>query len=272
MTSPNTDAATGDTSATAPITLERRGPLAIATISAPPLNLMDQQMLDALVSVLDAVEADLPRALLFRAEGKIWTGGVDVEMFSGRTAATGADLWNAVLSVAQRVEALPLPTLLSAHSLCLTWGFELALACDLLIAGERAKFGLVEAVVGLTPSMGGVQRLAARAGSARAREFVMTGDPYDAATMRDWGVVNWLFPEGDLEQETLRIAERLANGPTVAHSATKQLVKAVENDGVAAADALVPDVCGALFETEDLQNAVRTFLEHGPGHATFEGR
>jgi Enoyl-CoA hydratase/isomerase len=91
-------------------------------------------------------------------------------------------LFAGLVSLAQRVAALPCPTVFAAHGLCLTWGFELALACDLILASERALFGLIEATVGLTPSMGGTQRLAERAGSGRARELVMSAERYDATT------------------------------------------------------------------------------------------
>src|SRR5438067_2232129 len=90
----------------------------------------------------------------------------------------------------QRLEEMPFPTLSSVHALCLTAGFELSLGCDLIFAAESARFGLVERVVGLTPGAGGTQRVAERAGPARAREFVMSGDLYDAATLERWNVIN----------------------------------------------------------------------------------
>lgn len=257
---------------TAPVTVSFEGDLAIATVSAPPLNLMDDAMIAGVVAALDEFERRGPRAVLWRAEGRVWTGGVDVEVFAGRDAQTGAELWRAVLEIAHRNEALRCPTIFSAHALCLTWGFELAMACDLLIAGEGASFGLVEAVVGLTPSMGGTQRLAARAGSARAKEFVMTGNLYDARTLHDWGAVNWVVPDDELAARTLELAQRLAAGPTVAHAATKQILAALDSGGVRAADELVPEVSGALFESEDLRGGVASFLADGPGKAKFSGK
>ena len=86
----------------------------------------------------------------------------------------------------------------SSHGLCLTAGLELSLACDLLWAAEGVQFGLVEKVVGITPLMGGTQRMAERAGTARAREFVMTGRLYDAQKMHQWGVVNRVLALEDL--------------------------------------------------------------------------
>ena len=122
------------------------------------------------------------------------------------------------------IEALPCPVVFAAHGLTLTAAFEIALACDVILAGPRAKFGLVETVVGLTPSMGGPQRLAERAGSGRARELVMTGDVYDAATMAAWGVVNAVHD--DVESAARALATRLADGPTKAHAATKEIIAA----------------------------------------------
>ena len=158
------------------------------------------------------------------------------------------------------------------HGLCLTAGFELSLACDMIWADESAMFGLVEIVVGLTPLMGGTQRVAERAGPARARELVMSGGLYDAATMERWNVVNRVLPDADLVEKSMRFAERLAAGPTRAHDATKRIVRATLDHGVRGADDRAADIAGPLFDTEDLQRAVKTFLDEGPGKATFEGR
>ncbi len=154
--------------------------------------------------------------MIFEARGKVVSGGVDVTEFrdiaEGPDPATrGAQLWARLLKVSQTIEDLPVPTVFAAHGLTLTAAFELALACDILLAAEKASFGLVEIVVGLTPSMGGPQRLAERAGPARARE------------------------------------------------------------GARAADALVPEVSGALVRTDDLRGAVASFLAEGPGKATYTG-
>jgi enoyl-CoA hydratase/carnithine racemase len=130
----------------------------------------------------------------------------------------------------------------------------------------------VEIVVGLTPSMGGPQRLAERAGPARARELVYTGQLFDAATMERWNVVNRVWPDDDFAEKARKLADRLANGPTKAHAATKALVKAQKEGGARAADAIVADVSSPLFATEDLKNAVKSFLSEGPGKATYEGR
>ncbi|WP_194815264.1 enoyl-CoA hydratase/isomerase family protein [Nocardia sp. XZ_19_385] len=245
--------------------------IAVLTLANPPLNLFDQAMLDALIADLAELTANPPRAVLIRAEGKLVSGGVDVHVFDGLSVEQGAELWRSLFArIIHPLEALPCPVVFAAHGLTLTAAFEMAVACDIILAAPKAKFGLVETVVGLTPSMGGPQRLAERAGSGRAREFVMTGDLYDAATMADWGVVNAVHD--DVETAARQLVHRLAQGPTKAHVATKEIIGAWRSGGVAHADSVTPEVSGALFATEDLKGAVRSFLEVGPGKATYTGR
>jgi enoyl-CoA hydratase/carnithine racemase len=254
--------------------LERReGGLAVITLDSPPLNLFDQRMIDDLRAAVADVAAAPPRALLIRAEGRAVSGGVDVNVFAGLTPEQGSALWDEQLGMIDALERLPAPIVFAAHALTLTAAFELALACDLIVASPKAKFGLVEKVVGLTPSIGGTQRLAERAGSGRARHFVMSGGIFDAAEMERWGVVNLIYEEDNFEAASRQLAAELAAGPTKAHAMTKHILRRFREDGIPAADEAVRTEAPELFATEDLRNAVRTFLEKGgPGHATFEGR
>jgi enoyl-CoA hydratase len=255
------------------ISVEHDGPLAILTIDSPPLNLFTRELISELSGAVERIEADPPRGLLVRAEGRAVSGGVDVHLFDGLSPAQAADLWRELLGLIHRVEELALPTVFAAHALCLTAAFELSLGCDLLLAAESARFGLVETVVGLTPAMGGTQRLSERAGPARARELVMTGALYDAATLERWNVVNRVLPDAGFDAAARAFALGLAQGPTRAHAATKAIVRAgLRGGGARAADERVPELAGDLFATEDLRGAVRSFLEHGPGHASYEGR
>lgn len=255
-----------------PIRLERDGGLAVATFDSPPLNLFNRDMLEALQGVIAAVEADPPRALLFRAEGRAVSGGVDVHEFEGLTPEQGSQLWDGLIGLVERVEALPLPVVFAAHALTLTAAFELALGCDLIVAAGSAQFGLVEKVVGLTPSMGGTQRLAERAGSGRARHFVMSGALFGAEEMERWGVVNVVLEDEGFDENARAFAAELAAGPTKAHAMTKRILRRYREGGIPAADETVRREAADLFATEDLQRAVKTFLEKGPGQAEFEGR
>ena len=254
-----------------PVRLDRENGLAVATPDNPPLNLFDLRLFDALADTVSAIESEPPRALLVRAEGKVVSGGVDVAVFDGLTPEDAVALWRLLLALVHRIEELPFPTIFAAHALTLTAALEIALACDLLVAARSAKFAFAETVVGLTPSMGGTQRIAARAGPARAREMVLTGELYDAATLQGWGVVNKVWNDDGFDERARELATRLAQGPTLAHAATKRIVRAFEEGGVLRADEIVPETSGALFATEDLKGAVRSFLEHGPGHAVYRG-
>lgn len=246
--------------------------LAVLTLDSPPLNLFDGRMFDGLVAAVAEVEAEPPRALLVRAEGRAVSGGVDVAGFEGVTPERASELWDELIGLVERVERLPLPVVFAAHALTLTAAFELALGCDLILAARSAKFGLVEKVVGLTPSMGGTQRLAERAGSGRARELVMTGELFGAEQLAGWGVVNRVFDDDGFDERTRAFAAELAAGPTKAHAMTKHVLRRYREGGIAAADEAIRTEAGQLFATEDLQRAVKTFLEQGPGHAEFQGR
>ena len=159
---------------------ERHGDVGVVVVDSPPLNLWTSELHRDLEAALDEAESEQVRALVLRAEGRAFTAGVDVLHFQGKTPDEADEIFQALVRVAQRLEDLPLPTLASVHALCLTWGLEVALGCDLIFAAESAKFGLVEKVVGLTPAGGGTQRIAERAGPARARELVMSGELFDA--------------------------------------------------------------------------------------------
>lgn len=254
------------------VTVERDGPLAVVTHDSPPVNLWDEDTIAGFEAALDALETDPPRAVLIRAEGRIVSGGVDVKIFEQVAGGEGGhDLWVRMLSVPQRIEALQVPTVFAAHALCLTASFEVSLSCDILLAAEAAKFGLVERVVGLTPAMGGTQRLVERAGPARAREIIYTGALFDAATLERWNVVNRVLGDDGFDEAARAFATDLANGPTQAFAAGKKIVRAALEGGVSRADAITPEVAGQLFDTDDLKEAVTSFLTQGPGKAKFTG-
>ncbi|MZG19371.1 enoyl-CoA hydratase/isomerase family protein, partial [Streptomyces sp. SID5914] len=249
-----------------------------------PLNLFDEKVFvawertaDELTALTDPASADRARAVLIEARGRVVSAGVDVSVFSSicgqpDSVSRAGALWARLLRIVQTIEDLPVPTVFAAHGLTLTAAFELALACDLLVAAESATFGLVEVVVGLTPSMGGAQRLAERAGPARAKELIYSGERHDAARLERWDVVNRVFPDDGFAQRAREYARRLAAGPTCAHAVTKRLVTTAVREGVRAADDEMPTASSALFATSDLAAGVTSFLRDGPGKASYEGR
>jgi enoyl-CoA hydratase/carnithine racemase len=241
-------------------------------IADPPLNLFGLELVGELAGAVEEARASDARAILVRAEGENFSAGANVEMFLDRDEAAARELLEGFMSAIGRFAAIEVPTVAAVQGLCLAAGLEVALSCDLIWAAEGSQLGLVEAVIGATPFGGGTQRLVARAGAGRAAEAVLTGRPYPAQTMLDWGVVNRVVPGTELLEKTRSFVKRLAGGPTRAHAATKRMIQLAVDDGVEAADEALPSVGARVMASQDLQNGSRMLLEQGPGHAVFEGR
>lgn len=241
-------------------------------ISDPPLNLFGLELSRQLATAAaQAAESDA-RAVLIRAEGENFSAGADVNMFLGRDEAAARELLEEFVPAIRRFSEIEAPTVAAVQGLCLTAGFEIALACDLIWAAEGTQLGLIEAVIGATPFGGGTQRLVARAGAARAAEIVFGARFYPAEKMLEWGVVNRVLPGEELERKSREFVARLAAGPTLAHAATKRMIALAVDEGVEAADRALPEAGARVIASEDLQNGARTLLERGPGEAGFEGR
>src|SRR5580704_1360341 len=258
------------------VRFETSGALGIITLANPPLNLFNGELIEDLRAAVTEAKQTPLRALLVGAEGKIFSGGADVVVFKGTTPAEARERFTSHLRMIADLEELPFPTIAAVHGLCIAAGLELALACDLIWAAASARFGQAEASIGTTTLLGGVQRLAERAGPSRAREIIYTADQYDAATFERWNIVNKVVPDENLERETRAFAEHLASGATLAFAAGKKIVRAYLERGIRAADALVDEIAPALFETADMRAGVDGLIEHGPRQfrdkVIFQGR
>src|SRR3954465_11505173 len=134
---------------TTPIRLERDGNVVSIVLSNPPLNLFGDDAWGALVDCIEEVEGSDARALVWRADGEIFTGGVDVNSFKRvQEAGSASDSFGSLIPGVRRIEQLPIPTLALVHGLCLTAGLEISLGCDMIWATESARFGLAAAGVG----------------------------------------------------------------------------------------------------------------------------
>jgi enoyl-CoA hydratase/carnithine racemase len=258
------------------VRFETSDALGVITLANPPLNLFDQGLIDDLRAAVNQAGQHALRALIVRAEGKNFSGGADVAIFQNKTAEEARERFTSHLRMIADLEELPFPTIAAVQGACMAAGLEIALACDLIWAGSSARFGQVEASIGTTTLLGGVQRLAERAGPSRAREIIYTADQYDAATFERWNIVNKVVPDENLERETRAFAERLANGATLAFAVGKKIVRAYLERGIRAADALVDEIAPALFETADMRAGVDGMIEHGPrqfrNKVIFRGR
>lgn len=241
-------------------------------LNAPPLNLLGQDLFAAMRDAMRRAHESDARAVLVRAEGDAFSAGADVKMFQGLDQEDARTFLAGVIDLIAGLERLTVPTLAVVQGLCFGGGLEVALACDLIWAAEDAQLGQLEAVIGGIPFAGGTQRLAARAGSARALEMVYTGGPYPAGRLQEWGIVNRTLPADQLLPKARSFAARLAAGPTVAHAASKDVVRAWRSEGVAAADAVTISAGARVMASDDLQEGVRSLLTAGPGNAVFHNR
>jgi enoyl-CoA hydratase/carnithine racemase len=249
-----------------------KGDVGEIVLDDPPLNLFGLELSRDLAVAAGQARDSAARAILLRAEGENFSAGANVEMFLDRDEQAARELIEEFLPAVRRFAEIEVPTVAAVQGFCLAAGLEVALSCDLIWAAEGTQLGLVEAVIGATPFGGGTQRLVARAGAGRAAEAVLTGRAYPAETMLEWGVVNRIVAAGELHEKAQGFVERLAAGPTLAHTATKQMIQLTVDEGVDAADAALPEAGARVMASRDLQNGARTLLKRGPGHATFEGR
>jgi enoyl-CoA hydratase/carnithine racemase len=262
--------------ATESVTYERIGDVGVITLQEGRLNLFTNDSFLKLEEILHEIPTSGIRALVLRSGAEHFSAGVNVEIFKDVSADEARAMFGRLLPNLTKMEDLPFPTISAVHGVCAAAGLELSLGCDLIWAGESAMFVQIEAMIGAATFLGGAQRLAERAGSARAKEIVFTADLYDAATFERWNIVNKVVPDAELWDQTLAFATRLAAGPTRAHAVTKRLIRSYLEDGILTADREILDVATRLFETEDMQGNVRTLLEHGAKgqreRAQFEGR
>jgi enoyl-CoA hydratase/carnithine racemase len=233
-----------------------------------PHNLLGPDLMEPLLAALQRAASQNARAVLLKSGLRHFCAGADWALFENRNISEAFD----AVATLRAFEEYPLPVICAVHGLCLGGGLELALACDYLVAARSARLGSVEATLGLHPLMGAVQRVAQRAGALRAKEMVMLGRRYDPDTLAGWGLVNLVVDDEDLDATAEAIGLELANGPTVAHTATKALVSVAVNNGVAGADEAMRVVQRPIWASQDFAEGLRSFSANGPGAARFVGR
>lgn len=261
------------------VQLETTGSVAVLTMSNPPANLFTFELMRDLLQGVHSAEAAGARAMLLRSDGELFSGGANVAMFHGTAPAAARTMLTEGFELIHAIEVAPFPVIAEVHGLCLAAGLEIALACDLIIAAENAVFGQVEAAIGAATFLGGVYRIAQRAGTHRAFEITFSGDHFDAATFEHWNIINRVVPTDELHSQALQWARKLAAGPTAAHTVTKRLVHHATDYGVRRTDDYLLDTATPLFATDDMQRAVGQLLTQGArefmagrDELIFEGR
>ena len=230
--------------------------VATLVLNHPPQNRIDVQMASELAEALDAVERSDARVVLLRADGPDFSFGGDIVDWPNMDVRELRTLFERYMSVFNRFERLPLPVIAAVHGLCFGGGFELAVRADVIFAAESARFGHPEQSLGIVTLLGGIYRVAERAGRSRASEWALTSEQVPAPVMAAAGVVNRVVPDAALVTEATAFAQRLAGGPTRAYAAHKALLRAWAVGGVAAADEAMFDIAMPLFETEDVKAAL----------------
>jgi len=249
------------------VSVRRTGEVLVATLEHPPVNALSHGVRVGLMAALDAAAADPGvRALVLRGAGRNFSAGADVREF-GRPFAPPE-----LGEVIERTEAFDKPVIAALHGSALGGGLELALACHFRVALAGTRLGLPEVKLGIIPGGGGTQRLPRLVGVARAKDLILTGRQVDAAEALAIGLVDRVVEPGELLDAAIAYAADLARGPLAAHALAKQAIdrglEGTLSDGLA----LEQQAFVEVFRTEDSQAGVASFLEHGPGKATFTGR
>jgi enoyl-CoA hydratase/carnithine racemase len=218
-------------------------------------------MVDELAAAVTAIERSDARAVLVRSEGENFSFGGDIMSWPGADVRELRSRFEHYMSVFNRFERLPLPVIAAVQGLCFGGGLELALRADMIFAGESATFGHPEQTLGIVTVLGGIYRVAERAGRSRASEWAMTSEKVPAATMERFGVVNRVVSDTELVTQARAFAQKAAQGPTRAYAAHKALLRAWAVGGVSSADDAMFDIAMPLFETDDVQRGLKSAVD-----------
>jgi enoyl-CoA hydratase/carnithine racemase len=248
---------------------------AVATIrlERPPMNALNAQVQDEIAAAAAQVTADQEvRAVILYGGGKVFAAGADIKEMAdasyGQMVADTRRLQDSFTAVAK----IPKPVVAAITGYALGGGLELALCADFRVAGESARVGQPEILLGVIPGAGGTQRLPRLVGPARAKDIVFTGRFVGAAEALAIGLVDRVVPDGDVYQAARDLVARYTSGPAIALRAAKQAIdEGLEVDLDTGLEIERLNFAG-LFATEDQQTGMRSFIENGPGKATFAGR
>jgi enoyl-CoA hydratase len=258
------------TDLTKPLHLDVEGPVAVITLSRPPVNAIDDTLTDAIESALSELERNERLTVLrIRSEQKVFCAGADLRMIAGRFGteegkATMVASVRRFHAVFDRLAALPFVTLAEIEGYALGGGLELALACDLRIASHEAKLGLPEVNVGLIPGAGGTQRLTALCGAGIASRLILTGEVINGRDAERLRIVQWSSASADFAGAVNAIVERLAKLSPDAIRAAKSCIRlATPLSPVGLASEI--DSIGMLMERPETARRVSAFVAKSGG-------
>ena len=253
------------------VELERREDgVAVIRLNRPKVNALCADLLDELRAVAEGLAADPPGAVVLTGGERIFAAGADIAEFKGPEEADV--LGRKFVDATVALESIPRVVIAAVAGFALGGGCELALACDLRIAADNATFGQPEILLGIIPGGGGTQRLTRLVGPSRAMRIVCSGAPVKAPEALAIGLVDEVVPAAELLERALAMAADYAKGAVVAQGIAKRAILGGLDGSLAAGLELEHQGFVEVFGTEDARTGVASFLEHGPGKATFVGR
>ena len=241
-------------------------------LDRPPVNALNDQLTAELAGAARAAAADEVRAVVIYGGEKVFAGGADIKVMAEAGYAEMASRSRRLQDTMDLVAGLGKPVVAAITGYALGGGLELALAADFRVAGERARVGQPEILLGVIPGAGGTQRLTRLVGPAKAKDIVFTGRMVAAAEALEIGLVDRVVPDAEVYPAALDLVQRYVGGPALALRAAKQAIDYGLGVDLATGLEIERVQFAALFGTEDQRAGMRSFLENGPGKATFTGR
>ena len=245
------------------ILVEKRERVAIITINRPDkLNALKSQVHIDGVHALDQLKNDNEiRVVVITGAGqKAFVAGADISEFVGKTPITQRNVFQE-RTLFNTIDSFPKPVIAMINGFCLGGGNELALACDIRVCSENARFSQPEINLGIMCGGGGTQRLTHLIGEGRAMEMVLTGDMIDAPKALHYGLVNFVFTSEELESKTIDLANKIAEKAPIALQLSKEAVKFASRSNLDEGLRREVDLFAICFSTEDKEEGVAAFLE-----------
>jgi enoyl-CoA hydratase/carnithine racemase len=254
------------------VRLEVEDGVATIRLDRPPMNAIDQALTkDLQDAATEAAQRDDVGAVVVWGGEKIFAAGADVKMMLTMSPREVKPMITRLQEVFNLVEEIPKVTIAAINGYALGGGCELALCADLRYAAEDARIGQPEILLGIIPGAGGTQRLPRLVGPARAKGLIYSGRHVKAEEARQIGLVDEVFPPEEVYPAAVEAARGYAKGPLQALRAAKVAVNWGSRGDLRSGIVLERELFADLFSTDDQKAAMRSFLEKGPGQATFTG-
>lgn len=247
-----------------PLAISDHGSIRRITVNRPDkLNALNSATLDALLVAFESAAADVSvRVIVLTGAGtKAFVAGADIAEMADLRPTDGRDFSLRGQRLMRRIETLPKPVIAMVNGFALGGGLELAMACHLRIAADSAKVGQPEINLGLIPGFGGTQRLLRLAGRSATLELCLLGAPIDATRAAQLGIVNRVVAAADLDAETMKIAEQLAQAAPLAVRGALDAINVGGECGIEEGLQYETAQFGLMFSTDDMREGTRAFLE-----------